>query len=84
MRAKCYKCGWEWNYKGKSTVNLTCPSCLYKLRVEKALGKLPNKLPSYVKEVREKEKESVVKDAYANPKIIKANDGRVWIFPEIL
>ncbi len=51
MKAKCYKCGWDWDYKGKSTRYLTCPKCLYKLNVQKVLGKLPNlkgKIPTYL------------------------------------
>lgn len=57
MKAKCYKCNWEWNYKGKSTKYLTCPKCLYKLNVQKALGKLPNikeKTPTYLPNIPKK------------------------------
>ena len=40
MRMLCYKCGHPWNYKGKNTEGegyITCPGCLYKIRVDKAL-----------------------------------------------
>ncbi len=70
MKAKCYKCGWEWDYKGKSIRYLTCPKCLYKLNVKKALGKLPNlkeEIPTYLpkqknpykKIIKERKKEFV-------------------------
>lgn len=44
MRMLCYKCHHPWNYKGKKTEGVgyvTCPSCLYKLRVDKALIENP-------------------------------------------
>ncbi len=65
MRMLCYKCNHLWNYKGKNTEgegHITCPRCLYKIRVDKALIEsppeqklltilpnkkfLPNKLPN--------------------------------------
>ena len=46
MMSKCYKCNHSWDYKGKSKCYLTCPKCLYKLRVDKALGNLPNQITS--------------------------------------
>ena len=36
----CYKCDHSWNYKGKYSEGegyITCPKCLYKIRVDKAL-----------------------------------------------
>lgn len=36
MRMLCYKCGHSWNYKGK-LFYITCPSCSYKIRKDKAL-----------------------------------------------
>ncbi len=65
MRMLCYKCNHPWNYRGKNTEekdNITCPKCMYKLVLGKALIEgpseqklltnlpnkkpLPNKLPS--------------------------------------
>ena len=55
MLMLCYKCNHSWNYKGKNTEerdNITCPRCMYKLILGKALvespseQKLLSKLPS--------------------------------------
>jgi len=65
MRMLCYKCNHPWNYEGKNTEekdNITCPKCMYKLILGKALAEelseqkllvnlpnkklLPNRLPS--------------------------------------
>ncbi len=65
MRMLCYKCNHPWNYRGKNTEekdNITCPKCMYKLVLGKALIEgpseqkllanlpnkklLPNRLPS--------------------------------------
>ena len=75
MNAKCYKCGWVWNYRGQSTKYLTCPSCLYKLNVKKALGKLPNSKPKnpYKKIVKEKQKEFVGEKKIHLTNILHAN-----------
>ncbi len=46
MRMLCYKCNHPWNYKGKKTEGtdyITCPGCLYKLRLDKALIGGPSK-----------------------------------------
>ena len=46
MRMLCYKCEHSWNYKGKNTEgkgNITCPRCLYKIRVDKAMIEGPLK-----------------------------------------
>ena len=40
MQMLCYKCNHSWNYKGKNSEGqgyITCPGCLYKIRVDKAL-----------------------------------------------
>lgn len=40
MRMLCYKCRHSWNYKGKNSEGkgyITCPGCMYKIRVDKAL-----------------------------------------------
>ena len=52
MKLKCYnkKCLHSWSYDGKAKNDmdtLTCPKCLYKLRLGKSKGNtLPNALPS--------------------------------------
>lgn len=38
-KALCYHCGHSWNYKGQSKNYLTCPSCYYKIRVDRAINK---------------------------------------------
>ena len=38
MKIKCYKCKHEWNYKGKSTIYITCPHCYSKLNLKKLKG----------------------------------------------
>ena len=30
---KCTKCGYEWNYKGKSKYHATCSMCDFKFRL---------------------------------------------------
>jgi len=35
MKTKCYKCKYEWNYKGKQKFYITCPSCYSKLSLKK-------------------------------------------------
>ena len=39
MRMLCYKCDHSWNYKGNSEgkVYVTCPNCIRKVRIDKAL-----------------------------------------------
>ena len=39
MNLRCYHedCGREWDYKGKATVYATCPSCMRKIKISKAL-----------------------------------------------
>ena len=39
MRALCYKCGYDWNYKGnqRGKDHLSCPKCSYKLVANKVL-----------------------------------------------
>jgi len=34
---KCYKCGYKWNYTGKSKFFITCPRCMRKLLAKKVL-----------------------------------------------
>ncbi len=44
MQMLCYKCKHSWNYKGKNSEGkgyITCPGCLYKIRVDKALVEGP-------------------------------------------
>ena len=46
MRVLCYKCNHPWNYRGKNSEGkgyITCPGCLYKIRVDKALVEEPFK-----------------------------------------
>ncbi len=48
----CYKCEHSWNYKGKNTEgkgNITCPRCLYKIRVDKAMIEGPLKQELLIK-----------------------------------
>jgi len=40
MKVKCHKCGYEWNYKGRSD-NATCPNCLRKTPVPKGTADPP-------------------------------------------
>ncbi len=52
MRMLCYKCEHSWNYKGKNTEgkgNITCPRCLYKIRVDKAMIESPLKQELLIK-----------------------------------
>ncbi len=75
MRMLCYKCSHPWNYRGKNTEekdNITCPKCMYKLVLGKALVEgpseqkllinlpnkkpLPNKLPSFLPTTNEFER----------------------------
>ena len=35
MKVICHNCGHEWNYKGNSEFYATCPSCYYKVNLEK-------------------------------------------------
>ena len=39
MIALCYKCGYDWNYKGgqRGKENLSCPKCSYRLRADRTL-----------------------------------------------
>lgn len=39
MKCLCYKCGYDWNYKGiqRGKSNLSCPRCSYRLRADKAI-----------------------------------------------
>jgi predicted nucleic acid-binding Zn-ribbon protein len=34
MELKCKRCGYIWNYKGKSEYYATCPKCLRKVPVK--------------------------------------------------
>ena len=46
MRVLCYKCNHAWNYKGKNSEGkgyITCPGCLYKIRLDKAIVEYPFK-----------------------------------------
>ena len=46
MRVLCYKCDHPWNYKGKNSEGkgyITCPGCLYKIRLDKAVVEEPFK-----------------------------------------
>ncbi len=75
MRMLCYKCNHPWNYRGKNTEekdNITCPKCMYKLVLGKALIEgpseqkllttlpnkklLPNRLPSFLPTTNEFER----------------------------
>ena len=40
VQLKCYHegCGYEWTYRGTSTIWATCPSCMNKVRITKARG----------------------------------------------
>ncbi len=52
MQMLCYKCGRSWNYKGKNSEGkgyITCPGCLYKIRVDKALMEEPFKQELLIK-----------------------------------
>jgi hypothetical protein len=35
MKLDCYKCGYSWNYGGKSKHYVTCPTCMTKLSLNK-------------------------------------------------
>ena len=39
MRALCYKCGYDWNYKGnqRGKSNLSCPRCSYRLSADRTI-----------------------------------------------
>lgn len=71
----CYKCDHLWNYRGRNTEekdNITCPKCMYKLVLGKALIEgpseqkllsnlpnkklLPNRLPSFLPTTNEFER----------------------------
>ena len=75
MRMLCYKCDHLWNYRGRNTEekdNITCPKCMYKLVLGKALIEgpseqkllsnlpnkklLPNRLPSFLPTTNEFER----------------------------
>ena len=34
---KCYHCGYEWNYKGSHPFYATCPKCMRKVNIKKAV-----------------------------------------------
>ena len=34
---KCYHCGYEWDYKGASEFYCTCPKCMMKVNIKKAI-----------------------------------------------
>jgi len=34
MKLKCKHCKHEWEYKGKQEYYVTCPKCLYKVRIK--------------------------------------------------
>ena len=33
MKLKCEKCGYIWDYNGKSNYYATCPMCMHKVKV---------------------------------------------------
>jgi ribosomal protein S27E len=35
MKTKCPKCGWKWEYNGKSQYYITCPQCMRKFDIDK-------------------------------------------------
>jgi uncharacterized protein (DUF983 family) len=35
VKAKCPKCGYEWIYKGKSKIYVTCPQCQRRVKLNK-------------------------------------------------
>ena len=39
----CYHCGYEWEYKGKAEYYATCPKCMMKVNIKKAIRLMGDK-----------------------------------------
>ncbi|MFW9873005.1 MAG: hypothetical protein ACFFG0_07900 [Candidatus Thorarchaeota archaeon] len=78
MELICYKCSHKWDYKGKSKY-LTCPNCLYKIRLDKAMIKIPTTIPTIPTTIPTKKQYGDYEDPRCK---VTDNLEKEWIFPK--
>ena len=81
MEVKCInkKCNHKWNYKGKSNNYISCPLCLYRFKLQRAIKNMLNyvNIPSNIhsnigkKDIKHKDYIEVEPHIFVEKKIVK-------------